>query len=344
MDEILDPELEKLKAEQEGNSNKKLVLGLAGGIGDTLASRQGFGNFFLGKMAPQSNSVSKFTGSLAEGIQDPMERKRKAMEYVKSKREQTRSADEDDAMSADSVAMQEQIAGVFPQYKKFVEGKSKAQIKELMPILSKKIEGDTSRENARISAGGRAQEKADAKAEKLEIDKKERTTTFGVARTPDDAKNLKAASELKQNFDSKLEEMIALREKHKGGAILNRDDVNRGKALSDDLLLAYKDLSKLGVMSKTDEAILRRIIPADPLQYNSPISAIQGQDPTLHQMKNFKSDSDRDFQTRLKSRLESYEPPAGDRKVVKKYKGSDGSMKVVYSDKTEEIIPATAGN
>lgn len=127
-------------------------------------------------------------------------------------------------------------------------------------------------------------------------------TPYGLANTPDDAKQLKEAHEAKKNFDNKLQQMIDLREKHGGGAIFNRDDVARGKQLSKDLLLEYKNMAKLGVLSKSDEDIINAIIPEDPLQYNSPLASVQGQDPTLSRLKSFKDDSDKDFQTRIGTR------------------------------------------
>lgn len=140
--------------------------------------------------------------------------------------------------------------------------------------------------------------KADEKMQGLQ-------TPFGLANTVDDAKQLKEAYESKKNFDNKIEQMIALREKHGGGAMLNREDVERGKQLSKDLLLEYKNMAKLGVLSKSDEDIINAIIPEDPLQYNSLLDAFQGQDPTLNRLKSFKSDSDNDFQNRVGTRTRS---------------------------------------
>lgn len=125
-------------------------------------------------------------------------------------------------------------------------------------------------------------------------------TNYGVARTADDAKQLKSAGELKSSFDRKLNEMIALRNDY-GGEALNREAVGRGKQLSNDLLLLYKDMSKLGVLSKSDEAILNSIIPSDPLEFN--ISGLVGQDPTMHRLTKFKEDVDADFRGKLANRI-----------------------------------------
>jgi len=137
---------------------------------------------------------------------------------------------------------------------------------------------------------------------KLDEKKQGLKTPFGYANTEDDAKKLKESFESKSTFDNKLEQMIALREKHKGGNFSNREDVARGKQLSKDLLLEYKNMAKLGVLSKNDEDIIRAIIPDDPLEYNSPLAAIQGQDPTLAKLKAFQADSNKDFQTRVNTR------------------------------------------
>lgn len=127
-------------------------------------------------------------------------------------------------------------------------------------------------------------------------------TPYGLANTTDDAKQLKDGHLSKRAFDNKLQQMIDLRTKHEGGAILNREDVARGKQLSKDLLLEYKNMAKLGVLSKSDEDIINSIIPEDPLEYNSPLAAIQGQDPTLNRLKAFQADSNKNFEDGVATR------------------------------------------
>ena len=127
-------------------------------------------------------------------------------------------------------------------------------------------------------------------------------TPYGLANTVDDAKQLKEGHESKKNFDNKLDQMIALRENHSGGAIFNRDDVGVGQQLSKDLLLEYKNMAKLGVLSQADEAIINAIIPKDPLEYNSPLAAIQGQDPVMSKLKTFRENANKDFQNRVNTR------------------------------------------
>lgn len=122
-------------------------------------------------------------------------------------------------------------------------------------------------------------------------------TPYGLANTVDDAKQLKEVHEAKFNFDSKIQEMIDLRKKY-GTEYWNREAVARGKQLSKDLLLEYKNMAKLGVLSKADEDIINAIIPADPLGQDW----APGQDPILSNLTKFKADSDRDFATRVQTR------------------------------------------
>lgn len=129
-------------------------------------------------------------------------------------------------------------------------------------------------------------------------------TPYGMANTADDAKQLKGAHESKAAFDSKLQELINLRKEY-GGEMFNREAVARGQQLSKDLLLEYKNMAKLGVLSKSDEDIINAIIPSDPLEYRSPLAAIQGQDPILSNLEKFKGDSDRDFVNRVNTRTRS---------------------------------------
>lgn len=144
-------------------------------------------------------------------------------------------------------------------------------------------------------------ERKAAKDEKRDKDIRERMTTYGIARTADDAKQLKEATELKKSLDAQINELIALREA-KGAELLNRDVVGRAQQLAKDLLLTKKNMEKLGVLSESDKDIVNEIIPSDPTQFH--FSQLVGQDPTMTKLKAFKSDTERDFNERLKTRLE----------------------------------------
>lgn len=181
--------------------------------------------------------------------------------------------------------------------------------------------GETARHNKAMEANAGLPKQADPLVElvrqeqlsKLRRDAQQdadslKVEGYGVANTPDDAKKIKDSIESKSNFDNKLQQLIDLRSS-KGGEVMDREAVARGQQLSKDLLLEYKNMQKLGVLSNSDEAIINAIIPSDPLQFNSPLAAIQGQDPILNNMKKFKGDTDSDFQTRVKTRIKADSKP-----------------------------------
>lgn len=149
------------------------------------------------------------------------------------------------------------------------------------------------KEQARILSANREDIRAERQYEKQQA----LATPFGMANTADDAKQLKEAYESKNNFDGKIKELIQLR-KSKGGEIFDREAVARGKQLSKDLLLEYKNMAKLGVLSKADEDIINAIIPEDPLAF----SMMPGQDPIMTKLESFQKDSDKDFATRVATR------------------------------------------
>ena len=145
------------------------------------------------------------------------------------------------------------------------------------------------------------------KLKKQELQQKENDKLYvpgvGRALTANDAKILKDSTVAKKALDSKLDEMIALRDKHEGGEMWDREDVARGKQLSKEVLLQYKTLAGLGVLSQSDMDIVETIIPADPLQYEF----MPGQDPTLENLKKFRKSTDEDYQAQVSARLKTPE-------------------------------------
>ena len=140
---------------------------------------------------------------------------------------------------------------------------------------------------------------------KLEKERRElEVPGIGIALTKDDAKILKEGKEQKDSFDRKLNELISLRKKY-GTEFLNREAVARGKQLSKDLLLTYKNMAKLGVLSQADEKIINAIIPADPL--GAGVNLISGQDPILSNLEKFRDDSNSDFLNKIAGRVEDGE-------------------------------------
>lgn len=170
---------------------------------------------------------------------------------------------------------------------------------------------------------------------------RDQTTEYGIARTADDAKKLKDAGELKSSLDRKLQELIELRTQ-KGGELLDREAVARANQLSNDVLLAYKDLAKLGVLSEKDTHILNAIIPSDPLQFK--VASLVGQDPIMHQLKKFQGDVNADFKTRVKNRVMPSDNLAVTQSAPKEpvvpMIGPDGETRMIPQSMVGEAIAA----
>jgi len=164
---------------------------------------------------------------------------------------------------------------------------------------------------------------------------------MGYALTADDAKKLKEAQETKKSFDRKLDELEKLRSEY-GVEYMNREAVSRGKQLSKQLLLDYKNLAKLGVLSQSDENIVNAIVPEDPLGQDYAL----GQDPILSGIRKLKEDIGSDYESTLKTRLRDKPPVGGtpvaravDKSVVKKEVNQKlGKTRITYSDGTTEVI------
>jgi len=240
---------------------------------------------------------------------------KKDREIGKFERDSKSEAEESDPESNSSKLMQTMAARMMPgqDFSKY----SAKQLGSIMSNMRSVLDSETDKERRKEDLAYRQQDigvrREDVKAqrelkqEEKAIEKEEKrkekenalTTPYGIARSLVDAKTLKDAHESKGSFDRKLAGMIALREKHKGGAVLNREDVEVGKQLSKDLLLEYKNLAKLGVLSSSDTDIIDAIIPSDPLAFDG----IPGQDPTMAKLLNFQKDKNLDFETKISTRI-----------------------------------------
>lgn len=122
---------------------------------------------------------------------------------------------------------------------------------------------------------------------------------YGLALTPKDSQDTKDALTSHGDLKNKLTELSALREKY-GAEKFNREAVNRGKQLSKEILLEYKNLARLGVLSKSDEDIINSIVPSNPLSFA--VSSLVGQDPYKSQLENLNTDIDQKMETFLHHR------------------------------------------
>lgn len=130
---------------------------------------------------------------------------------------------------------------------------------------------------------------------------------IGETLSKTDATDLKNAQVMKSKLDRQVQEMIDLRKTH-GTEFFNRAAVARGQQLSKDILLTYKNLQKLGVLSKSDEDIVNAIIPSDPLQMTASTFGM-GQDPIMNNLQSFKNDMQKDYEANIAARTPGKNPP-----------------------------------
>ena len=349
---------EALKAAQAEAGEQKSGLGWAqfgAGIGDAIANAGGGRANAAGNLDQIRKNIDDRTVGAFE------KRKDSAMKNIATKK----TLDGGDRNSQSSTAFRKSIEANFPatvkQYGDKWQFITADDQENLFKPLQLKENIEARKEQARILAGDRSENRAQRLHEKQEkLDEKSELlqTSYGKARTPDDAKQIKEAAVLKKSFDNKLDELIQIRggaDGKGGGQVLDRTAVARAKQLSKDLLLDYKSLSGLGVLSQSDMTILNAIIPDDPLQYRSPMEVMSGQDATLSKMKSFKEDKNKDFENRLAERLRN--PAAGiakveatrqmpkqERVLVKTQTNKQtGEKRAVYSDGTFEILNPVVG-
>lgn len=175
--------------------------------------------------------------------------------------------------------------------------KTQARADESLLLEKKRLQSQEKFQKARLAHEERRVKLAEEKGRGLGKVRDLYVPGIGEALTATDAKTLKSAVEMKDKFDRQVKELVDLRKEY-GVEYFNREAVGRGKQLSKDLLLTYKNLAKLGVLSKSDEDIINAIIPSDPLGQDW----APGQDPILHQLTKFKEDLDQDFQKSVGTR------------------------------------------
>jgi len=322
---------ESFRALQAGLQSAANKFGSSGGDGGQISN---FGKTAEAMNAADANQYESKQRAFAQGVKNedaatdeeyqntvarPMASQSAALEFSKSDALNDPGSDE-------SKYLREFARNTYPNLQ-LNETVSADQLKMLLPLAEKKFsieennkarleaarmqaetrkdirtENALSRADRNAQRGNEIQDKREIKNEELKVG------SLGYAITAQDAKDLKSATVMKASFDSKLAEMIALRQKHNGGTIIDREDVGRARQLSKELLLAYKNIAALGVLSQSDEAILNAIIPSDPLEYNSPLAALQGQDPVLHKMLQFQKDTNDSYRMNLGLRLKGGAP------------------------------------
>lgn len=291
MDQFNDEKYNDAKKQYEDKTSGFGAAQFIAGLGDALAGRSPSDSarmFQQFRQEAKDNTVGDFERRKKAAIENyDVNRKLEQNKLTDDQRSRDMDVNSEESRMAQALAKKMNPNGDYSNL-------TASKFKEMSPVFEKMYSVEQARLARQDSAANRAESKAARdyeKNQKLE-------TTYGMARTEDDAKQLKSAAETKAKFDSQLQELINLR-KDKGVEYLDRNAVARAKQLSRDLLLGYKDLAKLGVLSQSDENILNDIIPADPLGQDW----APGQDPTLHKLEKFQGDVTRDFDSRLDQRL-----------------------------------------
>ena len=294
-------DLQEAEKQYQDEASKINIANLFSNLGDVIAGNKvGSGNAYFQQLNKQAkeNTIGKVKGQKEQAFADyEISKKLKA-----DQADQEKQARENDVNSPESKLAQS-LATKLGADPALVSGLTASKWKQFSPAYEKMYELEQRKAENQIKRAELGQKKQELQDLKIKEKQMQLETPFGMAQTPEDAKQLKAASEEKANFDRKIQELIDLRTAKGGGAVLDREAVSRAKQLSKDLLLAYKNMAKLGVLSQSDEAIINAIIPADPLEYNSPLAALQGQDPILNNLKKFKADAEADFNQKLMNRL-----------------------------------------
>jgi hypothetical protein len=322
----------KLKEEQSGFDGTGALAGALAGLGAAFQGKDS--GAAVGQVLDRRNKMRQDeVSALDKWKQGKIAEIQAKRENDKFQREDSLRALEDSPDSEETRLLRQLGSKAVPgiDFSKMTG----TQIKERLPSIEKLATIEAQKRNAdenrlyresvlAMNRGREDRERADKTEEKMQGLK----TPFGLANTVDDAKQLKSGFEAKENFDSKIQEMIDLRKQY-GTEYFNREAVGRGKQLASDLLLAYKDMAKLGVLSEKDTAILNSIIPEDPLANDW----APGQDPILSKLEKFKGDSDKDFQnkiaTRTRSGVESAATPVA----------ADGTVMVIDPSGRKRKIP-----
>ena len=136
--------------------------------------------------------------------------------------------------------------------------------------------------------------------DKADLNKELLVPGYGLALTRIDAKELKEVIIAKNEVNRILQEMEDLRKEY-GTEFWNRPAVERGQQLSKQLLLQYKNMAKLGVLSKSDEDIINAVIPKDPLG----VKLTTGGDPILSSLQKLRGDFDAKIEDNIRLRLDT---------------------------------------
>lgn len=237
-------------ADLEKRRGRNLITELAAGAGDAISA-----------------GASAFGGNAPGGSQARLvERHDKDMEQGKKDIEQKLRND----ANSDISKQYQQLVGQFLQKDPSdptILGLTANQIAEKIPAIEKIASLRQQEELKRLQIENTRAIKDQTASEKQTRLADELWTPMGQAKTKNDAKILKDAYTGYEGTKSNLDDLIRVRGE-KGAEVMDRKAVNQAKTIAADLTVQYKDLAKLGVLSKDDYRLLERLIPSDPLQFD----------------------------------------------------------------------------
>lgn len=302
----------ELLTEQSESPNRDIALNLAGGFAQAMKNSSN-GQMNAARLAVGQDPINyaaatnPMTQVMALERQKQMDRRKQALGDVElldqfDRRKDAKAAAAKEESKADlqrkqTLAMAGYELGVDGMPSAVKGGKAEWDIKNAQADYEKKL-ADARKSSAKAGGG------VDG------VDRNFVVPGVGEALTKTDATELKAAAVSKSKMDRQLQEMIDLRKQY-GGEVMNRAAVARGQQLSKDILLTYKNLQKLGVLSQSDESIINAIIPSDPLQFTSGV----GKDPILSNLEKFKADNEQDYNTNVSMRVKNPAPSEDEQAV-----------------------------
>lgn len=265
-----DDELEALKKEQAGAANKKAWLGAIGAVADNFQSIPGSHELLWGGKG-RAPTASKVLGAAAQSISDPMEQKQKAFEYLKAKRAEAQAQAANQPASAEMVSFYESIV---PSMKGKFGGFSEAQLEKVSPVLMAKFRAEGDERMAKMMAGQRSADKADA-LKKEQGEKEARLTVPGYARTgevlpkDEEAMKFRKAVNISDQLKKKIARMKELVKSH-GSFEYGGQGGQEMETLATEIQLLGKspELYELGVLTGPDLTLLQKIT-ADPTSVSS---------------------------------------------------------------------------
>lgn len=255
-----------LSAERETADDRRAMAGVGQGLSTIAAGLTG--------TKPATDFYDKLATNSDRGVKDIETRRKSKMDEARFAQEaQKFGMDEDkfrrdrrlqDPDSPESKVFQNAIKAASPEMFSddelmHVTAADKDRVQSLAQL---KEQVAARKEASRLAY----QTRSDARTEKKQERAEKLETPLGQAKTEQDAKDIKDATASYHNLKQGLQKMEDLRNKY-GSEFLNRSAVAEGKNLSTDLLLEYKQLAKLGVLSKSDTDLLNKLIPEDPLQF-----------------------------------------------------------------------------